>query len=90
MAEVRPEWLKIDLSLVRGVDSDDIRATLVESLVTLAERVGARLIAEGIETAEELETLRRLGVQYGQGFLLALPSAPFPEDADLPARQFAR
>jgi EAL domain-containing protein (putative c-di-GMP-specific phosphodiesterase class I)/GGDEF domain-containing protein len=90
MAEVRPEWLKIDLSLVRGVDSDDIRATLVESLVTLAERVGARLIAEGIETAEELEALRRLGVKYGQGFLLALPSAPFPEDADLPARQFAR
>jgi len=90
MAEVRPEWLKIDLSLVRGVDSDDIRATLVESLVTLAERVGARLIAEGIETAEELEALRSLGVKYGQGFLLALPSAPFPIDADLPARQFAR
>lgn len=90
ISEVRPEWLKIDLSLVRGVDSDDVRATLVESLVTLAKRVGARLIAEGIETVEELETLRRLGVQYGQGFLLALPSEPFPNDADLPARQFMR
>lgn len=90
LAEVRPEWLKIDLSLINGVDTDEVRATLVESLVTLAERVGAELIAEGIETVEELEALRAMGVKYGQGFLLALPSDPFPDDADLPARQYAR
>ena len=90
LAEVRPEWLKIDLSLVRGVDSDAIRSALVESLVLLAERVGAKLIAEGIESEEELEAVRRLGVKYGQGFLLATPSEPFPDDASLPARQFAR
>lgn len=90
LAEVRPEWLKIDLSLVRGVDSDHVRIALVESLVLLAERVGAKLIAEGIETVAELETLRDLGVKHGQGFLLAMPSEPFPVDDQLPARQFAR
>lgn len=89
ISEVRPEWLKVDLSLVRGVDSDDIRATLIESLVTLAQRVGAKLIAEGIETVEELDVLRTLGVKYGQGFLMAMPSEPFPDDEDLPARQYA-
>lgn len=87
ITEVRPEWLKVDLSLVRGVDTDDVRASLIESLVTLADRVGAQLIAEGIETEGELATLKHLGVKYGQGFLLALPSEPFPDDAELPARQ---
>lgn len=85
ITEVRPEWLKVDLSLVRGVDTDEVRASLIESLVALAARVGAKLVAEGIETLDELVTLKRLGVRYGQGFLLALPSAPFPKDADLPA-----
>jgi len=87
ISEVRPEWLKVDLSLVRGVDHDSVRMSLIESLVSLADRVGAKLIAEGIETTEELAALKGLGVRYGQGFLLALPSEPFPDDADLPARQ---
>lgn len=86
ISEVRPEWLKVDLSLVRGVDTDEVRKSLIESLVSLAGRVGAKLIAEGIETAEELAALKDLGVRYGQGFLLAEPSEPFPNDDDLPAR----
>jgi len=90
LAEVTPEWLKVDLSLVRGVDTDSVRATLIESLVTFADRVGARLIAEGIETEAELGRLRELGVRYGQGFLLATPCEPFPAEADLPAKQLVR
>ncbi|TLM99099.1 MAG: EAL domain-containing protein [Actinobacteria bacterium] len=90
LAEVRPDWLKIDLSLVRGCDSDEVRASLIESLVRFAQRVGGKLVAEGIETEAELATIRELGVQYGQGFLLAQPSAGFPDDATLPAKQFAR
>ncbi|MCE5202803.1 MAG: bifunctional diguanylate cyclase/phosphodiesterase [Coriobacteriales bacterium] len=83
LAEVHPEWLKIDISLVRGVDSDDVRYQLIESLVTFADKVGVKLVAEGIETREELEALRRLGVQYGQGFLFSEPTAPFPADEDI-------
>ncbi len=84
LAEVRPEWLKIDMSLVRGCDTDEVRASLIESLVVFADRLGANLVAEGIETAEELAMVRKLGVRYGQGFLLALPTPYFPADADVP------
>lgn len=85
LAEVRPEWLKIDISLVRGVDTDMIRRHLIESLVMFSERIGFKLVAEGIETEEELRTLREIGVRYGQGFLFMQPSEPYPADPDLSA-----
>lgn len=81
LAEVKPEWLKIDISLVRGVDTDEVRRQLMASMVTFASRMGVRLIAEGIETKAELETLLELGVGYGQGFLFTKPVLPFPDDA---------
>lgn len=80
IAEVHPEWLKLNMSLVRGVDSDPVRQRLVESLVTFATKAGARLIAVGIETPAELAALKHLGVGYGQGFLFCQPLEPFPED----------
>ncbi|TDB36944.1 MAG: GGDEF domain-containing protein [Actinobacteria bacterium] len=83
LAEVRPEWLKIDISLIRGVDTDEVRSQLVESLVTFARRVGVKLIAEGIETRSELEKLVEIGVEFGQGFLFTVPVPPFPADADV-------
>ncbi|MCX8006983.1 MAG: bifunctional diguanylate cyclase/phosphodiesterase [Coriobacteriia bacterium] len=83
LAEVRPQWVKIDMSLVRGIDSDDIRRQLVESVHSFAERVGVNLVAEGIETPEELAVLREIGVEYGQGFLFARPSDPFPSDDEV-------
>jgi EAL domain-containing protein (putative c-di-GMP-specific phosphodiesterase class I)/GGDEF domain-containing protein len=83
LAEVRPEWLKIDISLVRDVDTDQVRRSLVASMVTFAERVGVSLIAEGIERVEQLQTLRALGVEYGQGFLFSRPQEPYPSDADV-------
>jgi EAL domain-containing protein (putative c-di-GMP-specific phosphodiesterase class I)/GGDEF domain-containing protein len=83
LAEVKPEWIKVDMSLVRGIDTDEIRAQLMHSMVSFAERVGVRLIAEGIETFEELSTLRGLGVGYGQGFLFSRPVQPFPADEEV-------
>lgn len=80
LAEVHPEWLKIDISLIRNVDTDEIRAQLVQSLVMFADNIGVHLIAEGIETEGELAKLRELGVRYGQGFLFTLPVPPFPAD----------
>ncbi len=82
LAEVHPEWLKVDLSLVRDCDTDDVRASLIASLVTFADRMGVNLIAEGIETTEELATLREIGVRYAQGFLFTVPVEPFPADSD--------
>lgn len=83
LAEVRPEWLKIDMSLVRDIDTDDIRRSLVASMATFAERMGVKLVAEGIERVEEMTVLRELGVEYGQGFLFCQPCEPYPADADV-------
>lgn len=83
LAEVRPEWLKIDISLVRDIDTDEVRRSLVASMVTFADRVGVKLIAEGIERAEQLTVLRALGVEYGQGFLFCTPQLPYPADEDV-------
>jgi EAL domain-containing protein (putative c-di-GMP-specific phosphodiesterase class I) len=83
LAEVRPEWLKIDMSLVRGIDTDTVRRSLVASMAMFAERMGVHLVAEGIERIEEYTALRELGVLYGQGFLFSQPVEPYPDDADV-------
>ncbi len=71
---VRPQFIKVDIGLVRGVDADLARQALIVALLHFAETTGAQVIAEGIETAAELATLRRLGVRLGQGFYLGRPA----------------
>jgi diguanylate cyclase len=75
---VRPSYLKLDRSLITGIDEDDDRQALVGALVGYAAHVGSLLVAEGIETPSELATLVELGVPLVQGFLLGRPSAPWP------------
>lgn len=78
IAEIRPDFIKIDMSLIRDIDSNPARQAVVESLVTLAGKINSRVIAEGIETQNELNTLLALGVHYGQGYYLARPAFPKP------------
>lgn len=73
LAELRPDLVKIDQSLVRGVHRDAARCAILEMFVVLAARLGARLVAEGIEKAAELGTVAGLGVELGQGYYLARP-----------------
>ena len=68
-----PEIIKLDMSLTRNVNADRPRRALVAALVSFAEETGATVIAEGIETEDELATLRGFGVQWGQGYLLGRP-----------------
>lgn len=75
IAELRPDFLKVSGYLVSGISRDGIKRDIVEMLARLGERVGAALIAEGIESEEDLAELRRIGVAYGQGFLLGRPIA---------------
>jgi EAL domain-containing protein (putative c-di-GMP-specific phosphodiesterase class I) len=76
-----PDIIKLDVALVRGIDGDRARRALAGSLAVFAEEMGARLVAEGIETPGELATLIELGVPYGQGFHLAHPGPlPVPEN----------
>jgi EAL domain-containing protein (putative c-di-GMP-specific phosphodiesterase class I) len=74
--ELRPQYVKLDISLVRNVDTDPARQAMVTGMAHFADSVGCALIAEGIETANELTTLRLLNVPFGQGFYLAKPAAP--------------
>jgi EAL domain-containing protein (putative c-di-GMP-specific phosphodiesterase class I) len=72
--ETSPTWVKLDIGLVRGVDADPARQALVAGLVHFAVQARISLIAEGIETRAELDTLKSLGVEFGQGFLMARPA----------------
>jgi EAL domain-containing protein (putative c-di-GMP-specific phosphodiesterase class I) len=75
---LQPAYVKLDMEWVRGIDRDPIRRALVSGLVYFGAETGCDLIAEGIETDEELAALRELGIQLGQGYLLARPGAPPP------------
>ena len=76
IVKLAPEFIKLDIELVRGVDLDPVRRSLVTAVVAFAAETGAKVVAEGIETAAELEVLRRLPVDHGQGYLLARPMPP--------------
>jgi len=73
---LEPDMIKLDKSLVRDVHRDRARRALATALITFAAEIGATIIAEGIETAAELDALRRLGVTFGQGYHLARPHRP--------------
>ena len=70
-----PDILKLDLSLTQEIARDPARRALATSLVDFADGVGASIVAEGISCDDDLTLLRALGVDYGQGFYLARPSA---------------
>ena len=71
--ELSPSYVKLDISLVRGIDADPVRQALVAGLVHFARSTGAQLVGEGIETEDELRSLRNLSVELGQGYLLGRP-----------------
>ncbi len=78
IAKVRPDYIKVDMGLIHGIDANPVQRALVETLVTFADKIGCAIVAEGIETETELTSLVAMGVHYGQGFFLARPAAPKP------------
>jgi EAL domain-containing protein (putative c-di-GMP-specific phosphodiesterase class I) len=68
LAAIEPDFLKFDVSLVRDIDRSSIKRSLLESLRQLGDKIGARVIAEGVERPEEMRTLLELGIELGQGF----------------------
>lgn len=73
LADIEPDYLKFDNVFVRGIDRKQVKQDLLEALMSFARKMHTKVIAEGIETREELRVLQSLGVPYGQGFLLARP-----------------
>lgn len=72
--KVAPDLIKLDLSLVRDIDSDRPKRALASAIISFADEIGLKIVAEGIETAAELRALRRLGVRLGQGYYIARPA----------------
>lgn len=76
IVKLAPELIKLDIELVRGVDVDPVRRSLVTAVVAFAGETGSKVVAEGIETKAELEVLEALSVDYGQGYGLGRPMPP--------------
>jgi EAL domain-containing protein (putative c-di-GMP-specific phosphodiesterase class I) len=74
IANLEPDFIKLDMSLITCIDTNFIKQNLVETMVRFANDQGAKVIAEGVERAEEFETVKSLGVHLVQGFYLHPPS----------------
>lgn len=70
---LQPEMIKLDMSITHDVDTDRSRRALAKGLTSFAHEIGSMVVAEGVETAQELETLASLGVDLAQGYFLARP-----------------
>ncbi|WP_375453985.1 EAL domain-containing protein [uncultured Methylobacterium sp.] len=73
LANFRPDLIKIDMDLIRGIDADAGRGTIVSGLVAIAGALGVSVLAEGVETRAEFDALRALGIDLFQGYHFAKP-----------------
>ncbi|MCP8898825.1 bifunctional diguanylate cyclase/phosphodiesterase [Gilvimarinus xylanilyticus] len=74
-SELNPDYVKIDRHFVKGIERSAVKREFVRFMLDIANRIGNKVIAEGIETAEEFSTLASMGVEYMQGFYIARPTA---------------
>ena len=73
-SELRPDYVKIDMHFIQGIDQDPVKHQFVSSIQQIAEKSGTRVVAEGIETAAELRVIKDIGIAHGQGYYLSRPS----------------
>jgi EAL domain-containing protein (putative c-di-GMP-specific phosphodiesterase class I) len=71
--ELRPDYVKIDRHFIENIDADASKRDFVRSIVEIGRGLGCRVVAEGIETEDELAMVQDLGIEFGQGFLLGVP-----------------
>ena len=91
VADIRPDFLKLSRGMVAGVDRDSTREAVLRATAAFAREVGARIVAEGVERPEELEALRAMEIDYGQGWLFGRPGEAWPKDvAPAPSPPAAR
>lgn len=72
-SELRPDYVKVDRHFIEQIDTDPVKREFLRSILDIANELGCRVVAEGIETLEQLETVRAMGVHYGQGYFLGRP-----------------
>ena len=86
LADLRPDFIKLDSGIVRDVDSDPYRAAIAGKLIELAHELEVTVVAEGVETEEQWRWLADNGADYAQGYLFARPTSPPP----IPARVYTQ
>ena len=89
LAKFQTDYIKLDMELVRGLDTDLPRRIIVDGIIRIARALEIKVIAEGIETVGEYEALRALGVRYIQGYLLARPGFKALPPVTLPGKSYA-
>ena len=82
VCEIAPKYMKLDRTLIRQVASNHSRTLLIKNLVDYANSMNIKIIAEGIETKEDLDALIKLGIHYGQGYFISMPMAEPSEIED--------
>ncbi len=81
VVELNPSIIKLDLALTRGIHRHPAKQIVVRHMVAMCAELGAKVVAEGVETVEEFDCVKDLGVDYAQGYLLARPASPPPPHA---------
>lgn len=79
IAELQPDFIKLDKQLIQNIHKDPVKRALVETTVTFADKIGSKIIGEGVETKEQAICLKDIGVHCGQGYFLARPGRPKPQ-----------
>lgn len=79
LAEIRPTFIKVDMELVRDIDKNYLKQAMLKALYEFSISTNSKIIAEGIETQDELATLINMGIPYGQGFFLQTPQLEFSD-----------
>ncbi|AUN95942.1 EAL domain-containing protein [Pseudazoarcus pumilus] len=87
LADFQTDIVKLDMGLIRGIDTDRTRTAICRGILTVCNDLGIRVIAEGVETREEYAALRALGIELFQGYYFARPA--FRALAEVPAERFA-
>lgn len=73
ITDFNPNYIKIDMKLIRNINEHSLQGAIVKGMVEFSKAANVSLIAEGVETYEELETITRMGVQYAQGYYIQKP-----------------
>ena len=85
LAELQPDLIKLDMHLIRGLDTSHPRSTIIRHLVAMAHDLGVKVLAEGVETVSEFEALQAAGITLFQGYLFARPTVERLPEVNWPA-----
>jgi len=88
LADIPPDFVKLDMRLVRNIDQAEPRRNLLRALASVSTQLGIRVIAEGVETQEEAIVCRELGCEFGQGYFFGLPKGATPQKQKDPTKDF--